>query len=199
VLYLRESIDDLLPRYGTPGTVVGAGERLAAEQAQRRFEQRLEAFGFARIRSRQESLELVEVDIDLRPVEPVLLALARDRVSEEPSCVADGLAEPWSHSARVLSGPERFEQLVPVHWSQVEREVRDQFECPRAQTAAAPLAVGDGRTTLSSREVATDASGSPIFGSHWVETWAESRSGRPQGDEEKARVCGPFFSSGGRI
>jgi hypothetical protein len=56
----------------------------------------------------------LNIHANLVTVEPVAIALTRDRVAEEAACVADGLVEPVAASFQVVAGPEGFEDLVTL-------------------------------------------------------------------------------------
>jgi hypothetical protein len=99
----------------------------------------LDVFGFGRLRPREESLELVDIDIGARSVEPVPVALARDRLPEEAARVSNSLVQAMAASLRVLAGPEGFEDLVALRALPSEGEEGDQLERAGAQAAAAPL------------------------------------------------------------
>jgi hypothetical protein len=63
------------------------------------------------------------------------------------------------------------------------------------RSSSAPIAGCSRRPRRASRSSAR----SRLSESKWVESWVESWRWRAQIGKEKARVCGPFLSSGGRI
>lgn len=85
-----------------PG-VVGAFKRLAAPESDRCFKDlAIIVFG---VRGCEKPLKLVEVDVDLRAVESVALAVVDPCGGECASRVGDGLPEAGSGALGVLCGP----------------------------------------------------------------------------------------------
>jgi hypothetical protein len=89
---LAEEVDDRCVEAadvaGRPG-VVGACERLAADERERPLEQRFPVGATSRVRPGEQLLELIEIDRDCLTVEEVALVRAEDALPEVSAGVTD--------------------------------------------------------------------------------------------------------------